>query len=126
MDLRDISRINAERCALWHPGFPERQDGWTGADWSNAMQGEAGEAGNIVKKLRRLEHGLRQAEQGNETDERMRAHLLGRLSTEIGDTAVYLDLLATFYGLSLNRCVVSTFNRVSTREGFPQRLVEDW
>jgi NTP pyrophosphatase (non-canonical NTP hydrolase) len=109
-----VSKVNRARCERWHPGFPD--DGWSGADWANAMQGEAGEAGNIVKKLRRIEFGLSQAANDQ------RADLLNRLALEIGDTFMYLDLLAQHYGLSLADCVVATFNRVSIREGFPERL----
>lgn len=126
MDLRRISAMNRRRADRWHHGFPDNKDGWTLADWSNAMQGEAGEAGNIVKKLRRIETGLRQAEQGATSDQEMRALLLTKLETEVGDTGVYLDLLAQAAGLSLNRAIIRTFNRVSEREGFPERLVEDW
>lgn len=126
MDLRDISRINAQRANRWHAGFPDSVDGWTLADWSNAMCGEAGETANVVKKIRRSETGLRQAEQGDRSNADMRALLLPKLEIEIGDTAVYLDLLAQKAGLSLNRCIITTFNRVSVREGFPERLFEDW
>jgi hypothetical protein len=109
-----VSATNRARCRRRHPGFPN--DGWTGADWANAMQGEAGEAGNVVKKLRRIEFGLQQAAGGT------RADLLAALAVEIGDTFIYLDLLAQHYGLTLADCVVATFNRVSIREGFPERL----
>lgn len=126
MDLRDIGRVNARRAGRWHGNFPNNADGWSLADWSNAMCGEAGEAANVVKKLRRIETGLRQYEQGGLSDQEMRAALLTKLATEIGDTFVYLDLLAQAAGLSLNRCVIDTFNRVSEREGFPERLIEDW
>lgn len=126
MDLNDISAVNRQRANRWHNGFPDNGDGWTLADWSNAMCGEAGEAANVVKKLRRLDFGLQQAEQGTLGDEQMREVLRAKLATEIGDTFVYLDLLAQAAGLSLNRCVLDTFNRVSEREGFPERLVEEW
>lgn len=129
-----VSSTNRARCERWHPNFPF--DGWTGSDWSNAMQGEAGElaealqalilgnavaahtglVGNVVKKLRRVELDLNQA--AGDT----RAGLLAQLATEIGDTVMYLDLLAQHYGLDLGQCVVDTFNRVSIREGFPERL----
>jgi hypothetical protein len=39
---------NVSRLARWHD--PDSEP-WTGADWSNAMCGEAGEAANVVKKL---------------------------------------------------------------------------
>lgn len=109
-----VAATNRTRCERWHPGFPN--DGWVGSDWSNAMQGEAGEAGNKVKKLRRIETGMKQAAGGT------REQLLDQLATEIGDTFMYLDLLCQYYGLSLAECVVNTFNRVSIREGFPDRI----
>lgn len=109
-----ISRINRQRCERWHPGFPN--DGWLGSDWSNAMAGEAGETCNIVKKLRRGDVGIEQA--AGDT----RAELLVKLATEIGDTFLYLDLLAQFYGIDIGAAIAATFNRVSIREGFPERI----
>jgi NTP pyrophosphatase (non-canonical NTP hydrolase) len=117
LTLQQISAANRARCERWHPGFPN--DGWTGADWSNAMAGEAGETCNVVKKLRRLDFDLQQAAADTRPD------LLAKLATEVGDTFIYLDLLAQHYGLDLGRCVVDTFNRVSVREGFPERLLAD-
>lgn len=116
LTFNDVSEANASRADRWHRGFPASDDGWTGADWSNAMCGEAGETANVVKKLRRIETGISQAE-GLSRDE-----LLAKLSTEIGDTYLYLDLLAQFYGLDIAACVRATFNRVSKREGFPERI----
>lgn len=114
--FRLVAEANAARAGRWHPGFPNSSDGWTGADWSNAAAGEMGETCNIVKKLRRIETGTQQAEAPT------RAELLAKLATEIGDTYIYLDLLAQFYGLDMHRCIADTFNRVSIREGFPERI----
>lgn len=109
-----VSKTNRARCQRWHPGFPA--DSWTGADWSNAMQGEAGEAGNVVKKLRRAELNTRGAlDPSVET-------LRQQLGDELADTVIYADLLAQFYGLDLASCVARKFNAVSAREGFPERL----
>jgi hypothetical protein len=115
LTFAEVSAVNRARCRRWHKGFPV--DGWTGADWSNAVAGEAGEACNVVKKLRRAECGIAQAA-GVSRDE-----LVAALAVEIGDTFLYLDLLAQHYGLDLAACVVGTFNRVSAREGFPERLM---
>lgn len=115
LTFREVSDINRKRCERWHPGFPD--DGnWTGSDWSNAMAGEAGETCNVVKKLRRIEAGMQQAAGDTRPD------LLAKLATEIGDTFIYLDLLAQYYGLDIGGCVRATFNRVSEREGFPERI----
>lgn len=116
LTFRDVAEINATRAKQWHRGFPDSSDGWTGADWSNAMAGEAGETCNVVKKLRRIETGIQQAEGLS------RRELLDKLATEIGDTFLYLDLLAQFYGLDTGICVRDTFNRVSRREGFAERI----
>lgn len=91
--------------------------GWTGADWANAMQAEAGEAGNVVKKLRRIETGAADLNRGM-GEEALRE----KLTKEIGDTLVYLDLLADHYNLLLEDCVRFAFNEVSDRVGFEEEL----
>jgi NTP pyrophosphatase (non-canonical NTP hydrolase) len=117
-----VSRINRQRCDRWHPGFPD--DGvWLGSDWSNAMAGEAGEACNIVKKLRRLETGFAAGGDNAPPDpDTAREWLMSKLAKEIGDVYLYLDLLAQFYGLNLAQCVVGAFNEVSQRQGHPERI----
>jgi len=114
----DLKRANRSRVERWHPGFPA-DDGWTGADWSNAMLGEAGEAANVVKKLRRIETG----QLSKRTDESQAVDdLKAKLADEIGDVATYLDLLAQFYGLDLATCVAMKFDKISEREGMPERI----
>lgn len=121
LTFEQVSAINRKRCERWHPGFP--YDEWTGADWSNAMCGESGETANVVKKLRRQEVGVEQAERlQSADDEAHREMLLDKLATEIGDTFLYLDLLAQYYGLDVATCITDTFNRVSKQEGFPEML----
>lgn len=56
LTFAQLSETNATRCSRWHPGFP-KDEAWSGADWSNAMCGEAGELANVVKKVRRYETG---------------------------------------------------------------------
>lgn len=122
MDLTfaQVSEINRKRANRWHNGFPSKNDAWTGADWSNAMAGEAGETCNVVKKIRRYDIGIQQAE-----DPERDVLIINELAKEIGDTYLYLDLLAQYYGLSIDACVAYTFNRVSEREGFPERIHVD-
>lgn len=115
MNIDEISRINRARSSVWHDGA----DPWSGADWSNAMQGEAGEAGNVVKKLRRLETGA-----GGRSAEADPNELIDKLADEIADTFLYLDLLAAHYGITLSTAIVSKFNRTSAEFGFGHRLAE--
>lgn len=112
-----LRRANLGRCVKWHPGFPDDNE-WTGADWSNAMCGEAGETANVVKKLRRYECGLKG--ELDPSEEELRA----ALADEIADTITYADLLAAKYGIDLSEAIANKFNRVSERQGFPDRLPE--
>jgi NTP pyrophosphatase (non-canonical NTP hydrolase) len=113
-----VGAINVERCRRWHRDFPNGEDAWTGADWSNAMMGEAGEAANVVKKLRRKETGTPGAVDPECDD------LVRMLGDELADTFLYLQLLAAFYGVDLPTAIVRKFNAISEREGLPERLAE--
>jgi NTP pyrophosphatase (non-canonical NTP hydrolase) len=116
LSFNELRRANEARCTRWHPGFPHDK-AWTGADWSNAMCGEAGETANVVKKLRRLETGAAPG-----PDDPSYEALLEMLADEIADTITYADLLAAFYGIDLAEAIARKFNRVSARQGFPDRL----
>lgn len=111
LHLRDANVARLER---WHG----EDDSWTGADWSNAMCGEVGEAANIVKKLRRHETGL-----GTGYNTPPLADLNGLLALELADVVIYADLVAHHYNISLRLAVAEKFNRVSEAQGFPERLV---
>lgn len=129
LTFADLSAANRARCQRWHPGFPDDET-WTGADWSNALGGEAGElaeaalvvvayAGkvqNTVKKIRRYEMGT------NTDVDKPLEELLADLDAEMADVGCYLDLLATKYGRDLAGAIVAKFNAVSERQGFPDRL----
>jgi len=119
LTFKEVAKVNASRCNRWHKGFPVNEDGWNGADWSNAMQGEAGEAGNVVKKLRRIDCGLWGNRKPGDTD---RESLIEKLGAEIADTYCYLDLLATYYGIDIEKVIVDKFNKISAEAGFPERL----
>jgi NTP pyrophosphatase (non-canonical NTP hydrolase) len=111
----EVTAVNRARAGRWHPGFPD-DDTWTLADWSNAMCGEAGEAANVVKKLRRVETGL------VGVLDLPAVELREALADELADVFCYLDLLATKAGIDLPVAIVAKFNRVSERQGFPERL----
>ena len=112
MRFAEFTELNTLRCEIWHPGFPNED--WNLADWSNAMCGEAGEAANVVKKIRRWESTGKQG-----ALDAPPAELLDQLADEIGDVYAYLDLLATKAGIDIEKAIVRKFNRVSIREGWP-------
>jgi NTP pyrophosphatase (non-canonical NTP hydrolase) len=109
-----VSATNLERSLLWHKGGLEE---WSVSDWACAMAGEAGEVCNAVKKLNRIDKDVQQ-NVGPQT----REQAIAAIATEIGDTFMYLDLLAQRLGIDTAQAVRDTFNRISEREGFPQRL----
>ncbi len=107
----DVARISHARCLHWHPGGLEE---WSVSDWAVAMAGEAGEVCDAVKKLRRIEMNI--ASSNNPAD---REAAIAAIGKEIGDTYIYLDLLAQRLGLDIETCIRRTFNRVSVRENLP-------
>jgi NTP pyrophosphatase (non-canonical NTP hydrolase) len=87
---------------------------WTPTDWGNAMAGEAGEACNQIKKLRRMYSGVEWLEYiPSSRDEQ----LLANIADELADTVIYLDLLAARMGLNLAEATTRKFNRVSQEKG---------
>lgn len=118
-NFEELRRVNVARCQRWHPGFPDDET-WMLSDWACAMAGEAGEALNVVKKLRRIDLGtLPPSTISRESD---RTNLLANLGEELADTVIYADLLAAKAHIDLARWVRVKFNGVSIREGWPERL----
>lgn len=119
LTFRTLSTVNAERANRWHQGFGYGTGDWTISDWYTATSGELGEAGNVIKKIRRMETGHPGA------NDLWVPGLYEALEAELADTAIYLDLLATYAGVNLAAAIVDKFNAVSVREGFPERLPND-
>lgn len=104
---------NAARKLRWHG----TSDAWIGSDWSNAMAGEAGEACNVVKKLRRHETHIESTYNTPAADV-----LHAALAKELADVVIYADLLAHYYEIDLGSAVRDKFNEVSAAQGFPEQL----
>lgn len=99
-----LRAVNVRRCeAVFHD-----IDAWSPTDWACAMAGEAGEACNLIKKLRR----------GESID-----HVA--IGYELADVVIYADLLAARLGLDLGEMVRQKFNIVSGRVGSAIRLELD-
>lgn len=111
MHLRTVQAINADRAVQWHQ---EQDAPWSLGDWGNAMAGECGEACNVIKKIRRIECGLKPPD----NLEALREHL----GEELADTMLYLLLVAENAGINMEEALRAKFNKVSEREGFPQRV----
>lgn len=108
-----LREINTTRCARWHDGG----EPWNIAEWTNAVAGEAGEASNVAKKIRRVE--TRAVGRPGELDV---AALEAKLGEELADVVIYCDLTAAERGIDLAEAVRAKFNKTSVEYGFPERL----
>lgn len=120
MRVREMQAINRDRANRWHGDFRN----WSGLEWAGAMNGEAGEAANVTKKLKRIEDNL----EGNSYSDNVvteRDALVEKLGNECADTFLYLLLLAARYEIDLQAAVVRRFNEKSIEMGFPERLTAE-
>jgi NTP pyrophosphatase (non-canonical NTP hydrolase) len=115
--IRELQAINVSRANRWHGGDFKN---WSGLEWAGAMCGEAGEAANVAKKLRRVELAI----DGNAFSERKLStfDLQNQLGGECADTFLYLLLLCARYDIDLQAAIVQKFNVKSEEMGFPEYI----
>lgn len=114
--LRDIAHYHRQRNKLWHAG----SEPWTLADWSNAAAGEMGEVCNVIKKIRRLQTGMKGAQlrnQGTDTSE-----LVDKVKGEIGGLIIYLLSLCDALQIDMTDAIRDEFNKVSDEQGFDVKI----
>lgn len=117
--LQEASRTRQHR---WH----DQDDQWTPLEWAGAMCGEAGEAANAAKKLRRLQgkiknldkrgipHGTTVAKQ----EELYKVSIAG----EVADTILYGICLLNAIGIDAETVIRAIFNQKSEEYDFPERV----
>lgn len=101
--LAELRRLNPERCKA----FGHTVQGMGLAFWSTAVAGECGELCNVIKKKLR----------GDDVP-----NFHGQVGREAADLVIYLDLLCTFLGISLEEFIVLKFNEVSDRVNSPLKM----
>jgi len=109
MDTAIFSRINRARCEEW------MKEGNTVLHHAVGLAGEVGELCNLIKKANRAQVG---AVGGEVID-------LEAVGNEIADIFIYLDIVASHYGVDLGQAVVKKFNATSVKHGFFHRLPEE-
>ena len=82
--------------------------------WTNALNGEAGEAANIAKKMSRL---TMVGTSWNKPEDQDLEQLRQRLMREVGDVMIYADLLAARIGTTSAECIKLAFNEKSDQIG---------
>lgn len=110
LDLQKFRDINTQRAV---EGFKCYQNVPL-TFWTTALAGEVGELCNMIKKLERVQHG------GIDGGSTYTAATIDQsmLKEEIGGIFIYLDLLASLYGISLEEAIIETFNSKSEKYGF--------
>lgn len=114
-----LDAANRSRVVRWHP---DGLDSWSPLEWAGAMAGEAGEACNAAKKLKRIADQIQNinTEPGRSLTER--AVAAKAIAKEVADTVIYGSLLVAAVSESLEAALVEVFNRKSEEYGFPERL----
>jgi NTP pyrophosphatase (non-canonical NTP hydrolase) len=117
--LKEIFVINSLRANRWHEGHP-----WNPLEWAGAMCGEAGEAANAAKKLKRVLDGISNI---NENARHLPTVEIAQKQVikESCDTILYALLLARSAGAEayeFEDIFRQVFNDKSVEYGFPERL----
>jgi NTP pyrophosphatase (non-canonical NTP hydrolase) len=119
MEINDLFAVNVARCAHWHPQGLEE---WSALEWAGAMTGEAGEAANAAKKLKRLDTSIPSI---NEGDRHYADHFSAStaVAKEVADTIIYGLLLMARVGVTDPESVIrEVFNKKSEEYGFTERV----
>lgn len=124
MKISDIIKANLSRVERWHS-----LNSWSPLEWAGAMCGEAGEAANSAKKLKRVQDQIANndgrlfgLEMSLTEQEKLYAKQIGM---EVADTIIYSVLLCARVGVDLEACIKEAFNQKSEEYGFPERLGQD-
>lgn len=116
MNISKLQDINAERAIRWHNNG---ETSWTLLEWAGAMCGEAGEAANFAKKLRRLEQSLPNKTAG--LDKSNNLELRFGCAKEVADTIIYGLVILSKLGFDASLVLQEVFDRKSVEYGFPER-----
>lgn len=118
LTLQELIAKSTARANRWHHGDLNE---WSALEWAGAMAGEAGEACNAAKKLKRLEDGIASInlEGRNLANVNHAKQTVGR---EVADTILYAVLVAVRCEVDLEQVLIEVFNKKSEEYGFPERL----
>lgn len=117
MTIKELQELSEERSKKWHKGL---LDNWSLLEWAGAMCGEAGEAANVAKKLKRIETALPNKAAGVSIDDY--DALRYKLGMECADTILYAMLVMSAAGIEAEEVIKHVFNQKSIEYGFPERL----
>lgn len=118
MTIQQLLETHRTRCARWHAGSPP----WSALEWSACMAGEAGEACNAAKKLKRMTDGMANPDErdASPTAEKYRKNIVKEIADVIHYGVLFADAIGE--GEYLEDALRETFNNKSELNGFPERL----
>lgn len=119
MNITQFQKVNAIRAKRWHS---DGQTNWNLLEWCGAMCGEAGEAANVAKKIRRLEMSLPNKEAGLVVSNYPELRLA--LAREIADTIIYGLIILSQLNVESADILTEVFDKKSIEYGFPERAPE--
>lgn len=116
----DLIAANLSRVERWHALAD-----WSPLEWAGAMCGEAGEAANAAKKLKRIEGKIQNIDKRGLKSPVLndqRAEYAKMIGMECADAIIYSVLLCARVDVDLVACIREAFNAKSEEYGFPERL----
>lgn len=121
LTITEIENAAISRAEKWHVGG---LTDWSPLEWAGAMAGEAGEACNAAKKLKRITDEI--ANINNNEDRPFaltdRVSVEEHLAKEVADTILYAVLVCARIGIPLEPVIIEVFNKKSEEYGFSERL----
>lgn len=118
LTFAELQKANLSRVKRWHH---KGLEDWSALEWAGAMAGEAGEACNAAKKLKRIESSIANiTEAGRSLEDFTSAQV--KIGKEAADTIIYAMLLCARLGLNPEVMVRTVFNQKSEEYGFPERI----
>lgn len=118
LDIDEVSQISVKRALRWHVnGLAD----WSPLEWAGAMAGEAGEAANAAKKLRRMDMGIQSINRGDRHFTE-KAEARAEIVKEACDTILYALLLIASVNGNPEAALREVFNKKSEEYGFPERI----
>lgn len=127
MTLNDIVKASVSRANRWHPSGLEE---WSPLEWAGAMAGEAGEACNAAKKLKRVQTSLKHIDKRLVSSKSLSLMTESesykeQVAKEAADTILYALLLIAVVNRDPEKIITTVFNQKSEEYGFPERLSVD-
>lgn len=121
LTFRELRMVSATRAMRW-----VSTEEWSPLEWGGAMAGEAGEACNAAKKIKRIDgqiahHDNRLFGQNLSLPEQRQMYAK-KVAQEVADTVIYGDLMCSSVGEVLEEHIMDVFNKKSEEYGFPERL----